>query len=125
MSHKLHIRDNKAEKDQPKILERFSVDAQEIVAAEPERYEIIGRAPETTVGDTTAVLDNDRPSVAARKILTAAGVEQPRPEGESEEVAEEDVHGQKTPAAEAEAKARKKPGPKPKAKPAAEVDETE
>lgn len=123
MSHKLHVRDNKAEKDQPKILERFSVDAQEIVAAEPDRYEIVGRAPVTGPGDTNAVLDNDRPSVVAKKILAAAGVEQPQPEGESEEVAEEDVHGQKTPAAEAEA--RKKRGPKPRAKAAAEADDNE
>lgn len=93
MTDKIHIRDKQAKGDEPKVLERFSVDAAEIVAMDPERYEIIGKAPPSSPGSTTAVLDNDPPTEVARKVLEAAGVKQPVPEGQSEEVAEQDVHG--------------------------------
>lgn len=88
MTH-LHIRD----KQDGIILERHAVDAHEIVANGKGRYEIVGRVPPSQPGTTTAVLDNDPPTEVARKVLAAAGVQPQQPEGESNEVADQDVHG--------------------------------
>lgn len=92
MTTKLHVRD----KVEGKILERFSVDAHEIVRSDPTRFELVGRAPEVApggAGSTSAVLDNDTPKEVARKVLEATGAKPQAENGVSQEIPDEDVNG--------------------------------
>jgi hypothetical protein len=111
MPNIVHVRD----KEEGKILERYAIDAREIVASDPDRFEIVGNVP-TEKGSVAAVLDNDPPTEVARKILAAAGVEAPKDESVSDEVADEDIKGNPVNEAADERGQKKRKGHKAKPK---------
>lgn len=121
--HLVHVRD----KHENKILERHGIDAREIVASDPERFEIIGKAISPTNGNLPtvapndsavgAVLDSDTPTAIAKKLSAQFGKREPM-EGMSDEVADESFEGVKLkkghPAAATDENDAKKPRAKKK-----------